>query len=892
MADQTPQKYNPNEIEGRWYRYWMDNGYFRSVPDDREPFTIVMPPPNVTGVLHMGHLLNNTIQDVLIRKARLDGKNALWVPGTDHASIATEAKVVRWLRDEKGLKKSDLTRDEFMTYAYQWKDKYGGIILHQLKRLGASCDWDRTQFTMDPGYYRDVINVFIDLFNKGKLYRGNRMVNWDPEALTVLSNEEVLYSEETLTMCHIHYKQPDGSDGIVVATVRPETIHADAAVAVHPKDPRYKHLVGKMVCIPLTGKQIPVIADTYVERTFGTGALKVTPAHDINDYEIGQRHGLEVIDLITDNGLIAEHCGYQPIVGLERFEARKKVIADLESTGLLVKKEAYLTKVGRSERTNAVVEPKLSLQWFVNMTQLRDPAVAAVQKKAVRFFPDNFRNIYRVWMDGLRDWCISRQLWWGQRVPAWYLAEDARGKETHIFVAADAETALEQARAATGKPHLTLADLRQDEDVLDTWASSWLWPISVFDGFEKPDGEIKYYYPTNVVVTGWDIIFFWIARMIMAGYEFKGTLPFHAVYFTGMVRDSQRRKMSKSLGNSPDSIELIDKFGADGVRYGLLSSSPAGSDLLYEDKLCENGRNFANKIWNAATGAVLGWEVTDKKPGLTTQQANTLALKWIQGRLKAASAEANADFKKFRLSEALKTIYQFIWDDLFSNFLEMVKPPYQQPIDRKMYEATIGVFSQAMVLLHPFMPFITEEVWHKLAVRAAGNDCCMQPAVKPGRPNKDVEHTMAQLLQTLTGLRELRSRLKLKPKDLLDVRVKHNAAAVSLVQTPGFVSLLSKMGFIGSFEVVADDPAGAQSFVAGTTQYFVLLADKIDVEAEKAKLVKEIEYQAGFLKNVMAKLGNERFVANAAPSVVDAERKKAADAEARIALMRESLEKL
>ena len=652
-------RYNATEIEERWYAHWESRGYFQSKPDNREPFTIVIPPPNVTGVLHMGHMLNNTIQDILVRKARLDGKNACWVPGTDHASIATEAKVVHWLRDEKKLRKADLTRDEFLGYAYQWKDKYGGIILNQLRKLGASCDCDRTAFTMDPGYYRDVINIFIDLYNRGKLYRSLRMVNWDPEAQTVLSNEEVIYKEEQAQLYHITYQFEDGSDGVTIATQRPETIFADVAIAVNPKDERYKSIVGKNVIIPLINRPIPVIADDYVDIEFGTGALKITPAHDQNDYEVGQRHNLPVIDTINDNGTINDKCTWQPIVGLDRFDARKRMKDALESVDALVKIEDYTTNIGRSERTNSVVEPKLSLQWFVNMSSLADPALKAVLEEEIRFFPPSFQNLYRNWMENLRDWCISRQLWWGHRVPAWYLVSEARGQETHLFVAESADAALAQAREATGNQFLSITDLRQDEDVLDTWASSWLWPISVFNGFENPDGEFSYYYPTNVLVTGWDIIFFWVARMIMAGYEFKGQKPFQAVYFTGMVRDNKRRKMSKSLGNSPDALKLIEEFGADGVRYGLMSSAAAGGDILFDEKLCENGRNFSNKLWNALR-LVKGWDVTETAENQGTIEKNRLAVQWINNKYQSVLTDIESDFRQYRLSEALLSLYTFI----------------------------------------------------------------------------------------------------------------------------------------------------------------------------------------------------------------------------------------
>jgi valyl-tRNA synthetase len=881
-------KYSPSDTEARWYAHWEKRGYFRSTPDDREPFTIVIPPPNVTGVLHMGHMLNNTIQDILIRKARMDGKNACWVPGTDHASIATEAKVVQWLRSEMKLKKSDLTREEFMGYAYQWKDKYGGIILQQLRRLGASCDWDRTAFTMDKGYYQDVLHVFTDLYKKGKLYRGQRMVNWDPEALTVLSSEEVLFSEEKSVLFHIHYKQADGSDGITIATQRPETIFADVAIAVNPKDPRYKSMVGKKVLIPLINKEIPVIADNYVDIEFGTGALKITPAHDPNDYEVGQRHGLEIIDTITDDGKLSAACAFAPIVGLDRFEARKKMQAHLESVQCLVKLEDYVTKIGRSERTNAVVEPKLSLQWFVKMTDLREPAVRAVMKREIRFFPDNFRNMYMSWMDGLRDWCISRQLWWGQRIPAWYLKTEALGKETFIFVATNEAEALQQAKDQTGNKALTLQDLRQEEDVLDTWASSWIWPISVFDGFAKPEGEFKYYYPTNVLVTGWDIIFFWVARMIMAGYEFKGERPFEKVYLTGMVRDKLRRKMSKSLGNSPDALGLIDEYGADGVRYGMLASSPAGGDLLFDDKLCENGRNFSNKLWNA-TRLVSGWPIAKKAESEAVARKNALAIKWFEQKMKLVLTEVEGHFKTFRLSDALQTLYSFIWDDFCAWYLEMIKPTYEKPIDEKTLKATLNIFEKLMIALHPFMPFVTEEIWHVLKERKEGDDCMIQMYPKKGKSDKALLAKVETAKEVITKIREIRQSNQIKPREELNVIIQKSDSANLLFDQAGLKEMLMKMANLSQLDISTDEPSNSKSFVVGTEKYFVELVQEIDVEAEREKVTKELEHQRGFVKSVQSKLSNERFVGSAPAAVVDAERKKLADGLARIALLEKML---
>ncbi len=883
-------RYNPSDIEERWYAHWESRGYFRSVPDEREPFTIVIPPPNVTGVLHMGHMLNNTIQDILIRKARLDGKNACWVPGTDHASIATEAKVVRWLREEKKLRKADLDREQFMEYAYQWKEKYGGIILQQLRKLGASCDWDRTAFTMDPGYYRDVVRVFVDLYQKGKLYRGLRMVNWDPEARTVLSNEEVLYNEEQAQLFHIQYALEGSSsgEGITIATQRPETIFADVAIAVNPKDPRYKDWVGKKVLIPLIHRAIPVIADDYVDIEFGTGALKITPAHDPNDYEVGQRHGLEVIDTIADDGKINELCTYAPIVGLDRFEARKRMKPALEESGNLVRIEDYRTNIGRSERTNAVVEPKLSLQWFVKMSDLGAPALKAVLDDEIKFYPPNFQNLYRNWMENLRDWCISRQLWWGQRIPAWYLKNEALSRETHVFVAESAAEALEKARAATGNPHLTLDDLRQDEDVLDTWASSWLWPISVFDGFENPDGEINYYYPTSVLVTGWDIIFFWVARMIMAGYEYKGARPFESVYFTGMVRDKLRRKMSKSLGNSPDALKLLEDFGADGVRYGLMSSAAAGGDILFDDKLCENGRNFCNKLWNALR-LVKGWQVVPSGPD---GAKNALAVRWLREKFRHTLAEIESNFQQFRLSEALLTLYGFIWDDFCSWYLEMIKPGYEQPIDRETYEATLDIFSDMMVALHPFMPFITEELWHQLRDRREGDDCCVQHYPKAAEADGALIRKVETAKDVISRIRDLRNQNQLKPRDPLAVQVQSGESAAALFAQEGLQEMIVKLAVLSDLSLVDTEPDNAKSFISGTEKYYVVLNKEIDTAAECAKLKQELEHQRGFVRSVEAKLSNERFVGSAPAQVVENERKKLADGQARIKILEESAAKL
>ncbi len=881
-------RYTPSEIEEKWYSHWEKSGYFRSVPDEREAFTIVIPPPNVTGVLHMGHMLNNTIQDILIRKARMDGKNACWVPGTDHASIATEAKVVRWLREEKKLRKADITRDEFMEYAYQWKDKYGGIILSQLRKLGASCDWERTAFTMDKGYYKDVISVFVDLYKKDKLYRGLRMVNWDPEAQTVLSNEEVLYNEENAQLFHIRYDAPDGSYSVTIATQRPETIFADVAIAVNPKDARYTDLVGKQVLIPLINRPIPIIADDYVDIEFGTGALKITPAHDPNDYEVGQRHKLEVIDTISDDGKINDKCAYAPIVGKDRFEARRAMKPALEESGHLVKIQDYVTNIGRSERTNSVVEPKLSLQWFVKMSSLGEPALKAVLEEEIKFFPPSFQNLYRTWMENLRDWCISRQLWWGQRIPAWYGPSRDGSPEEAVFVAETPEEALAEARAYYGNTNLTINELRQDEDVLDTWASSWIWPISVFNGYQDPEGEINYYYPTSVLVTGWDIIFFWVARMIMAGYEFKGEKPFSSVYFTGMVRDNQRRKMSKSLGNSPDALKLIEDFGADGVRYGLMSSAAAGNDILFDEKLCENGRNFCNKLWNALR-LIKGWQVT---PTEKSSDKNTLAIRWMREKFNVVLAEIDHNFKQFRLSDALLGLYGFIWDDFCSWYLEMIKPEYGQPIDQETYHATIALYSDLMLALHPFMPFISEEIWHQLTERAAGDDCCAKQYPKYSAADNDLIAKVEAIKDVIVKVRELRQQNQLKPRDPLVMVAQESKTVQALFAGSGFREMVVKMASLESLDIATTEPDNAKSFISGTDKYYVVLNQEIDVAAEIEKMTKEIEYQRGFIRSIEAKLGNERFVSGAPAQVVETERKKLADGQARMAILEESIKKM
>jgi valyl-tRNA synthetase len=872
-------KYTPSDIEDKWYSHWTDKGYFKSQPDEREQFSIVIPPPNVTGVLHMGHMLNNTIQDILIRKARLDGKNACWVPGTDHASIATEAKVVRWLRDEKGLKKSDLSREEFLQYAWQWKEKYGGIILSQLKKLGSSCDWDRTSFTMDEGYSKDVIKVFVELYRRGKLYRDYRMINWDPEAQTVLSNEEVIYGEEMAQLHYVKYQVEGTEEFIVIATQRPETIMGDSAVAVNPKDERYLHLHGKRVIVPLVNRSVPIICDDYVDKEFGTGALKVTPAHDPNDYELGKKHNLETIATINPDGKLNEKAVF--FVGEDRFVARKMARKALQEAGLLEKVEDYKTNIGRSERTNSVVEPMLSLQWYVDMKALAGPALENVVNDTIDFIPKQYKNTYRHWMENIRDWCISRQLWWGHRIPAWYY-------EDKIFVAETAEEALAQAQNEIGK-HLTINDLRQDEDVLDTWASSWLWPISVFGGFNE-NSQLSYYYPTSVLVTGWDIIFLWVARMIMAGYEFKGEKPFHKVIFTGMVRDKQGRKMSKSLGNSPDALGLIADFGADGVRFGVLSSTPSGGDLKFDEKLCENGRNFCNKMWNALR-LIKGWEVAEDAENEAVAKVNALAAKWLNDKMDKVLASIENDMEQSRLSDALITLYKFIWDDFCSWYLEMIKPTYGKPIDRLTLDRTIAIYEKMMILLHPFMPFITEEIWHQLRNRQAGNDVCIASYPKAGPFNEKFINKVEAAKEVITKIRETRNANAIKMAEQLTVFIQADDNAKEIYAQEGILEMVKKLGNLATFEF-GEEPKNAVSFISNTEKYFVVLEKEIDTEAETKKIQEELEYQRGFLVSVDKKLSNERFVAGAPAQVIENERKKKADAEARIKILEESLAKL
>ncbi|MCR9174103.1 MAG: valine--tRNA ligase [bacterium] len=868
------EKYAPQQLEERWYAHWMEKRYFHSQPDEREPYTVVIPPPNVTGVLHMGHMLNNTIQDVLVRRARMQGKNACWVPGTDHASIATEAKVVNKLRQE-GIKKSDLTRDEFLAHAFEWKDKHGGIILEQLKKLGASCDWDRTTFTMDPNYYESIVDVFIDLFKKGKIYRGVRMVNWDPEALTAVSDEEVIHKEVNSKLFHVRYKIADSDDQwLIIATTRPETILGDSAICVNPNDARYANLVGKKAIVPIANREVPIIADDYVDMEFGTGCLKITPAHDTNDYEIGQRHNLETIDIFNDNGTLnAEGLHYE---GKDRFEVRKEIEKELHDKGYLVETEDHINKVGYSERTNAVIEPKLSPQWFVDMKELAAPALENVENDEIKFYPEKFKNTYRHWMENIKDWCISRQLWWGHRIPAWYFGEG----QDNFVVAKTEEEALKLASEKAGK-ELTSDDIRQDEDVMDTWFSSWVWPISVFKGLTEPDNEeIKYYYPTNDLVTGPDIIFFWVARMIMAGYEYKDQKPFNNVYFTGIIRDKLGRKMSKQLGNSPDPIELMNKYGADGVRLGILISSPAGNDLPFDTAQCEQGRNFANKMWNAHR-LVDAWTVNED---LEQPESSVKAIEWFEARFQEELKNINGLFDRFKISEALMAIYKLVWDDFCAWYLEMVKPGYKHPIDRKTLDKTIEFFEELLKLTHPFTPFISEDLWHKLRDRKEGEDIIVSswPEVKGFDAN--VLNQFATATDVITNIRSIRKDNNIANKVKMELFVKKNNEL-----SADFDSVIVKMGNLSQLEYVTDKVENANSFLVGGNEYFVPFGDAIDLDAEREKLTTELEYTQGFLKSVQKKLQNERFVSNAPDQVVEIERKKESDALSKIAILEEKI---
>ncbi|TPG65925.1 valine--tRNA ligase [Hymenobacter nivis] len=867
--------YSPADVEAKWYQRWQEQGFFKASANPKKtPYTVVIPPPNVTGVLHMGHMLNNTIQDVLVRRARMQGKEACWVPGTDHASIATEAKVVALLK-EQGIEKKDLTREAFLEHAFAWKEKYGGIILEQLKQLGASCDWDRTRFTMEPKLTEAVLRVFVDLYRKGLIYRGVRMVNWDPLGGTAISDEEVIPKDVMAKMYYLNYEVV-GQPGrfLTVATSRPETIMADVAVAVNPTDERYADLAGQRVRIPLLGRDVPIIQDEYVLTDFGTGALKVTPAHDLNDYNLGQKHNLPTIDILNDNGTLNEKA--ELYVGQDRFAARRNIVKDLGEAGLLVKTEEYASIVQTSERTKAVIEPKLSMQWFLKMEHMAKPALEVVENDTVRLHPAKFKNTYRVWMENVRDWCISRQLWWGQQIPAYYLPDGS------FVVALSAAEALELAREQSGNVALEISDLRQDEDVLDTWFSSWLWPISVFDGFEDPDNaDVNYFYPTNDLVTGPDILFFWVARMIMAGLEFRQEVPFRNVYLTGIVRDTQGRKMSKQLGNSPDPLDLIAQFGADGVRTGMLFSAPAGNDLLYDEKLVEQGRNFANKLWNAFR-LVKGWA-----PDAALPFAHDKPVAWFGARLAAATAEIDDHFEKFRISDALLAVYKLVWDDFCAQYLEMVKPAYQQPIDAETLRHTTAYFETLLKLLHPFMPFITEELWHELADRGPREYVTVAHWPKPTPPADSalLLSDMDKALAVVAGIRAVRNQKSLGPNKPLALVIKTDEPALFTA----YEGVLRKLGNLEALTFADAGPAAAVSFVQGSSEFFIPLEGQIDVAAERARLEKELAYAQGFRESVQKKLGNEKFAANAKPDVLERERQKLADAEAKIGALEQSL---
>ena len=869
-------KYNPADVEGKWYQYWLDNKLFSSKPDGREPYTVVIPPPNVTGVLHMGHMLNNTIQDILVRRARMEGKNACWVPGTDHASIATEAKVVNKLA-QQGIKKTDLTREEFLKHAWEWTDEHGGIILKQLRKLGASCDWDRTAFTMDEERSESVIKVFCDLYDKGLIYRGVRMVNWDPKALTALSDEEVIYKEEHSKLYYLRYKVEGDAEGryAVVATTRPETIMGDTAMCINPNDPKNEWLKGKRVIVPLVGRSIPVIEDDYVDIEFGTGCLKVTPAHDVNDYMLGEKYNLPSIDIFNDNGTLSEAAGLY--VGMDRFDVRKQIEEDLKNADLLEKVEAYTNKVGCSERTGVAIEPKLSMQWFLKMQHFADMALPPVMNDELKFYPAKYKNTYRNWLENIKDWCISRQLWWGHRIPAYYLPEGG------FVVAATAEEALAKAIEKTGNANLKAEDLRQDEDCLDTWFSSWLWPISLFDGINNPGNEeIKYYYPTSDLVTGPDIIFFWVARMIMAGYEYLGDMPFKNVYFTGIVRDKIGRKMSKSLGNSPDPLDLIERYGADGVRMGMMLSAPAGNDILFDDTLCEQGRNFNNKIWNAFR-LVKGWEVAD----IAQPEYAALATEWFESMLAKTAAEVDDLFSKYRLSEALMAVYKLFWDEFSSWYLEMVKPAYidgqAQPIDKATYEKTLSFFDSLLKLLHPFMPFITEELWQHIYDRKEGESLMVQTMDINKTCNEDIVKNFEAVKEVIGGIRTIRLQKNIAQKEALSLQV------VGESPVAAFNSVIAKLCNLTAIESVEAKAEGSASFMVGTTEYAVPLGNLINVEEELKKLEADLKYNEGFLQSVLKKLSNEKFVSKAPANVIEMERKKQADAESKIASLKESI---
>ena len=889
---QLADKYAPQEIESKWYDYWVDRGLFHSEPDEREPYTIVIPPPNVTGMLHMGHMLNNTLQDVLVRRARMSGKNACWVPGMDHASIATEAKVVAMLR-EKGIEKSSLSREEFLRYAWEWKEKYGGVILKQLRKLGASCDWDRTCFTMDDARTESVLRVFCDLYDKGKIYRGVRMVNWDPAAQTALSDEEVVFKESHGKLYYLRYKVEGSDRVIVVATTRPETILGDTALCVNPNDPRYASLpVDARVIVPLVNRSIPVIRDEYVDIEFGTGALKVTPAHDVNDYMLGEKYGLETIDIFNDNGTINDKVGMY--VGEDRFDVRRKIEGDLAAAGLLEKTEEYTNNVGYSERTGVAIEPKLSMQWFLSMKELAEPATKAVMEDAIRFVPEKYKNTYRYWMENIKDWCISRQLWWGHRIPAWYYRPQGEAaaegpKVGEVFVDEDLKGVMAQAQAKYPQAQLQEADFQQDDDALDTWFSSWLWPISLFDGINKPDNEeINYYFPTSDLVTGPDIIFFWVARMIMAGYEYRNDKPFKHVYFTGIVRDKLGRKMSKSLGNSPDPIELIEKYGADGVRMGMMLSAPAGNDILFDETLCEQGRNFNNKIWNAFR-LVKGWEVS---ADAEQDEASRIATRWFESKLREAYAEMDAHFAQYRISDALMTVYRLFWDEFSSWYLEMVKPAYKdgkaQPVAQATYDATLRFFDALLRMLHPFMPFITEELWQHLADRKEGESIMVecQTVEKPTEADARLCEEFETVKQVVAGVRSVRNQKNIAPRQQLVLQ------AVDTNEVAAYDAAILKMANLEKIEVVEAKAADASGFMVGKSEWAVPVGSLIDVEAELEKAKKELAHLEGFLTGVTKKLSNENFVAHAPAAVVEKERKKQADAMEKIAMVKAMIKAL
>jgi valyl-tRNA synthetase len=873
---ETPKTYDSSKAEERWYKHWIDKNYFHSTPDEREPYTIVIPPPNVTGVLHMGHMLNNTIQDVLVRRARMLGKNACWVPGTDHASIATEAKVVQKLKQE-GISKSDLTRDEFLSHAFEWKEKHGGIILEQLKKLGASCDWERTHFTMDKEYSESVENVFIDLFQKGKIYRGVRMVNWDPEALTAVSDEEVIYKEVNSRLFYLRYKVKDSVDEwLTIATTRPETILGDTGICVNPNDQRYKHLHGKTVIVPLINREIPVVADDYVDVEFGTGCLKITPAHDINDYEIGKKFNMEIIDVFNENGTLNSYGLHYE--GIDRFEVRKLIEKELHDKGYLVKTEDYINKVGFSERTNAVIEPKLSLQWFVDMKELSKPALENVMNGNIQFHPEKFKNTYRHWMENVKDWCISRQLWWGHRIPAWYF-----GTGLNDFVVA--KTASEAAQLASEKSGKLISEdqVRQDEDVLDTWFSSWLWPISVFNGLTQPKNpEINYYYPTNDLVTAPEIMFFWVGRMIIAGYEYMGALPFKNVYYTGIVRDKLGRKMSKSLGNSPDPLDLIQQFGADGVRVGVLISSPAGNDLPFDSSQCEQGRNFTNKVWNAYR-LVSSWEVRE----IEQPQSSIIAISWFENRFQKILAEINDLFDKFKISEALMSIYKLVWDDFCSWYLEMIKPGYEQPIDVKTISSTKKFFEDLLKLMQPFTPFVAEELWHLLEKRSDGEDIILAkwPSVKPF--NQIALTNFDKAVEVITQIRNIRKKNNIATKVKLELYICKSKDVIK-----EFDPVIIKMGNLSCLEYQFEKIPNANSFIVSGNEYFIPFGQTIDIADEIEKIKEALDYTRGFLKSVQGKLQNDRFIASAPENIVASEKVKETDALNKINLLQEKLNSL